>query len=104
MNEFSFGENADHAGIVGAEFWIREEKADTGGGTSALEFGAECAITGDAAGGGDALHVKPFGGADCFLDENIDDCGLDAGADVADGVVILHRFGVIAQEVADGSF
>lgn len=69
-----------------------------------LQFGAKGAIARDAAGGGDAGESEAAGSSDGFLDEDINNGGLDAGAKVADGLIILESFGVIAQKVANGSF
>ena len=104
LQQLAFGEDRNHRGVVSAEFWLGEEQFQSSFGAGFFQFGSQGAVAGDAAGGGDAVNVEALGGADGFLNEDIDNGGLDAGAQITDGLLGREGFRMVAQEVADGGF
>lgn len=104
MEEFAFGEDADHAGVVGAEGFFRQAKVQSVALAGIGQGLAEGAVAGDAAGGGDAWQAQPSGGAERFDGERFDDGGLDAGAEVLDGGGGIQQGGIFLEEIADGRF
>lgn len=68
------------------------------------EGGAQTGIAGYAAGGSYSVQEAFFCGANGFRYQNFDDSCLNAGAEVANGLVVLQGFGVFFEEVAHGGF
>jgi hypothetical protein len=62
----------------------RRRRPALGGGRG--EALAEAAIAGDSARGRDAGHAGAAGGGQQFPHQHVDDGGLDAGAEVSEGV------------------
>jgi len=104
LRQFSFGEDANHRGVVGAEGLWREVEAESVFFAREGELQPQGAVAGDAAGQGDAPDAVSFGRTDGFRDEHLDYGGLDAGAEVADFLRVLQQHRVVAQKIADGGF
>ena len=104
MAQFSFRENSDHGGVVGAEFIFREAKFQPVYLARRRQLAPQCAIACDAAGGRDAVETQAPGGFHGFFHEHIHNRGLHAGAEIANVFRTVEQCGVVANEITDGGF